>query len=119
MAGEAFGLGRPEVKAELARLGQQLQPGAQLSTYPRPASGQHAVVVLERVVANETPEYCTHGYASCINCEELCWLGDETVKVVTSQQAYPICVECATAVFPPGTQPSGHLRDHRRSDGPH
>lgn len=121
MAGEAFGLpGRPEVKAELAGLGQSMHPDAKIRMYERPARGEHAaVVLLDRVVAGVTPEYCTHGYASCVNCGQLCWLGHETERAVSAAEAYPLCLDCAREVIPPDMRPTERLEDHRRADGPH
>jgi hypothetical protein len=84
------------------------------------ASGYN-VIVLERIVEGETPDYCVHGRATCMgNCGEWVWLGSETVKVVQKGDHMPLCRECAAVMLPVGKQmPIGHIDDHRRADGPH
>lgn len=39
MIGESFGLGKPEVKAKLAWLGQDLDPELEVYHYERPVQG--------------------------------------------------------------------------------
>lgn len=80
-----------------------------------------SVVILERIEPGEPkPDYCIHGRATCIaDCGEWVWLGHATHELVTSGKAAPLCTECAARLVPPGTQPTGHVRDHRRADGPH
>lgn len=65
------------------------------------------------------PEYCPHGKASCISCGDWCWLGHQTYQAVAHQGVKPICLPCAEAYIPPGTERAGNIRDHRRADGPH
>lgn len=111
-----------DVKAELARLGQTLTPDAKLEHRDRPTGGAQ-VIVLERVRKDETPEYCTHGYASCVHCDHLCWLGSETAKLVSAGEASPLCLECANKFIPvamvDGGQYVTRVEDHLREDGPH
>ncbi len=111
------------VKCELAALGQQLHPQAKLSYVERPANNERsAVILLDRVVKDVTPEYCVHGYVECIRCSALCWLGHETEKAVTSGEANPLCLDCAKLVIPADStaiKDRTQLRDHRRADGPH
>lgn len=76
-------------------------------------------VVLERIEPGTTPEYCTHGRVTCGICDEWLWLGDQTHQMVRSSEAKPICIECATKHFPPGSRPTSRVDDHRRADGPH
>lgn len=110
-----------DLKAWLAQLGQSVHPEAKARQVTPPPPGSRApVIVLERVRKDELPEYCVHGYASCINCRELCWLGHNTEKVVSSGEAFAVCVECATKIIPPDSQgPVRHVQDHLRKDGPH
>jgi hypothetical protein len=114
---------RAEIKARLAALGQDMSPDAQISYVDRPADGEGApVILLDRVVKDQTPEYCTHGYAECVRCYHPCWLGDQTQKVVTSGDALPLCMVCAGEVIPAGAEAlrdRTQLQDHRRADGPH
>lgn len=111
-----------DVKAELARLGQTLVPGATLEHRDRPTGGTQ-VIVLERVRKDETPEYCVHGYASCVHCDELCWLGSETSKLVNVGEASPLCKNCADQLIPKAMNDGGQyvtrIEDHLREDGPH
>lgn len=123
MAGEAFGL-KPETKATLAELGQSLGPNATVRKYKVPGPGEkHDVVVVDRVRKDELPEYCVHGYATCVACQEMCWLGSETERAVVAGEMFPLCLDCATRLLPrdPEAQRVGslHLDDHRRADGPH
>lgn len=48
-------------------------------------------------------------------CDEWVWLGDQTCKVVASGEAEPLCKQCAVRLVPAGTQPDGHVKDHRRA----
>ena len=86
----------------------------------RDPSGSMGVLVLERIEPGVTPDYCIHGKATCHWCNEWCWLGDQTHDLVASGEVAPICLQCATRVFPPdGLRPVEHVHDHRRADGPH
>lgn len=78
------------------------------------------VVILERIEPGQPePDYCIHGRTVCVECDEWCWLGSETFKVVNSRQALPLCIQCATRLFPPDARPDRTIRDHRVADGPH
>lgn len=77
------------------------------------------VVLLDRVVTGTLPDYCTHGYASCVMCREMCWMGHATSQVIESGDAVPLCLDCAPNVIPPGTHATVNLADHKRADGPH
>lgn len=110
-----------DLKAILAEHGQTMQPDSTI-TYldrPKPGSGT-AVVVLERVEKGRRPEYCTHGYATCVNCSFPCWIGHATQKVLTDGTAVPLCMQCAAELIPGSDAVKiDHLHDHRRADGPH
>jgi hypothetical protein len=77
------------------------------------------VVLLDRIEPGWTPPYCTHGRATCITCDEWCWLGDKTHEVVVSGRAAPMCMQCAARLVPTDAERAGHVQDHRRADGPH
>lgn len=77
------------------------------------------VVVLDRVRPDWTPPYCIHGRATCFVCGRWCWLGSETYEPVAARRLDPICLDCIKRVYPKGISPLGHIRDHRRADGPH
>jgi hypothetical protein len=86
----------------------------------RPKGGGQNIVVLDRIEPDFTPDYCTHGRATCITCDEWVWLGHNTHEVVASKQAYPMCLQCAKKnVAQEGTKYMGRITDHRRADGPH
>jgi hypothetical protein len=103
----------------LATYGQDMHPHAKVIEIDVPKAGTPAgVVVLDRITA-EKPDYCVHGYAECIRCRRMCFLGSETSKIATEGKAYPICMECAQEVIPPDTQPRGNANDHKRANGPH
>lgn len=110
-----------DMKAILAEHGQTVHPAAKMTYLDKPAPGSSAaLVVLERVREGELPEYCTHGYATCINCDIPCWIGHATKDVLLNQEALPICMECARVVIPPENRiPIRHVYDHLRADGPH
>jgi len=109
---------RASLKAELAGLGQTLQPDAQIQYLEKP-TGPKDVIILDRVVKGTLPEYCCHGYASCVRCNELCWLGHETEKIVASQRASALCLDCANELKGVLGEPAFHVEDHKRADGPH
>lgn len=92
MAGSAADIAA--VKAVLARAGVSLDAKAKLLTLPKPKESS-VLVVVERVREGGHPDYCGHGFASCVRCDQLCWLGSATSEMVTSQQAYPLCLDCA------------------------
>lgn len=77
-----------------------------------------AFVVLERITAGVTPDYCVHGRTKCLRCNTWCHLGSETGKIVERGEASPLCVECAVEAAKPGGLIAS-VRDHRRADGPH
>lgn len=76
------------------------------------------VIVLDRVIPDTEPDYCIHGRTRCIHCQQWCWLGAGTIKVVSDGTASPICRQCAAEVIKPGGF-IGNVHDHRRADGPH
>lgn len=77
-------------------------------------------VILDRIEPGEPkPDYCVHGRATCIGCDEWVWLGHLTFEAVNSGGVAPLCRQCAIKFIPPGTRPAGNIRDHRRADGPH
>lgn len=79
------------------------------------------VVILDRIEPGKEPDYCVHGRATCMACDEWVWLGSKTVTIVASGEAKPLCSQCAGRAFGDGTDWTKvkELRDHRRSDGPH
>jgi hypothetical protein len=112
---------KARVRALLAELGQSMHPEATVSYVERP-KGPASLVVLDLVSdypKGVLPEYCTHGYAECIVCYGLCFLGHKTSEVVTSGKALPICKGCAVKSIPPDTEPIERFEDHLRKDGPH
>lgn len=110
-----------DMKAILAEHGQTMKPDAKLHYLETPAQGEGAtLLVLDRVVKDVVPEYCTHGYATCINCSFPCWIGHATEKTLLGGEALPICKECAAVLIPPEHRtPIGRVVDHLRADGPH
>ncbi len=114
MTGEAF-FSRADIKAQLAQHNVDLHPQATIRSYPRPPAGNHNVVLLDRVGDGTRPDYCIHGYASCVRCHELCWLGHETEPAVSSGSAYPLCLDCARITLPGNATRVGSLHDR----GPH
>lgn len=110
-----------DLKAILAQHGQTMRPDAEITYLDVPERGTAAnVLVLERVVEGVTPDYCTHGYATCTGCQHPCWIGHATAQVLTRREAVPLCIPCATTMIPPESrQPVKRVLDHRREDGPH
>lgn len=78
-------------------------------------------VIVDRIEPGDPePAYCVHGRTVCVGgCNEWCWLGSETVKVVQSGEALPLCVPCSRKIIPSGTQPAKRTHDHLRAHGPH
>lgn len=110
---------RKRVKETLATYGQDMHPHATiLEVEPPTKETQAGVVMLERV-SGLTPDYCIHGYAECIRCYRLCYLGSETSQYVIDGKAYPMCLECGAEILPPDTKATDRVQDHKRADGPH
>ena len=79
------------------------------------------VVIVDRIsVLGVKPDYCIHGETLCVRCNKACWLGSETVELVKAG-TLPLCIVCAEELREshPTLEPSRHVRDHRRADGPH
>ena len=109
-----------DVKANLAQHGCTLHPDAKIDTINPPSPGSSGtVLILERISDVPEPDYCTHGYVQCIYCYEFCWMGDQSVEMITSGEAFPLCVTCAPKLIPEGTEPIRQVQDHKRKDGPH
>jgi len=79
------------------------------------------VVVVDRIEpGSPDPEYCLHGRATCAGgCHEWVWLGSETLAVVQSGEALPLCHQCALRLIDSDAVPLRQTHDHRRADGPH
>ncbi|MBC7630749.1 hypothetical protein [Aeromicrobium sp.] len=77
------------------------------------------IILLDRVVRDALPDYCTHGFAECVQCGHMCGLGHETEKLVAAGQASALCLVCADEVIPNDAVVSEHVQDHPRADGPH
>lgn len=77
------------------------------------------VVVLDRIEPGKLPDYCIHGRATCVTCDNWVWLGDKTHDIVANGTAAPICRECANRLIPPDRSPVEHISDRRRTEGPH
>lgn len=77
------------------------------------AGERRPVVVLERVEAGKQSSYREYGRAPCVACLEWVWLGDQTYPAVASGQVDPICLPCATRLFPvAGAVAIGQIDDH-------
>jgi hypothetical protein len=83
------------------------------------AKDEMDVIALDRIEPGVVPEYCTHGRATCVRCDEWVWLGHASHDVVVSGQAQPMCLQCVTRYVPRGWPIAEHVHDHRRADGPH
>lgn len=112
---------RKRVAAMLETLGQDLREDAEVYEIERPKPGEPSPIILLDRVGPDLPDYCTHGYVTCVRCELLCWLGDKTKEVVAKKQAFPVCMTCAQEILPPDARPEAAYRveDHRRAHGPH
>lgn len=77
------------------------------------SANSERVVVLDPIVPGAPgPAYCVHGRATCLACDNWCWLGDETARVVLSGDAAPLCGTCAQKYCEP-TSLIGHIVDGR------
>lgn len=107
---------RADLEARLAALGQSMRPDSELAYIDRP-SGNAAIVLVDRVVANERPDYVIFGYVECVACMSLCWLGDATANLVKVGAASPVCLHCAHDMAAkgdiPADAPSFHVQDSR------
>lgn len=109
------------ISSYLSDLGQQVNPEATFTVLLSPdrASATASVVVLDLVTQDGQPPHCVHGYTTCMQCGQPVWLGHESERIVSSGEAYPICLPCATTDIPWTEQPHRHVQDHLRADGPH
>lgn len=57
------------------------------------------VITLDPIQLVPEPEYAIYGKTQCFSCNGWCWLGEQTIKVVESGQATPLCMPCAFAAF--------------------
>lgn len=111
---------RADLKALLAQHDLSLDTDAEITIIDRPSPDEPTtVLVLDLVSSVDRPDYCTHGYATCVGCGEVCWIGHETSQVLTSGAALPICGPCADKVVPSTFEPIDRIVDHLREDGPH
>lgn len=72
------------------------------------------VAVVERVDEDRLPAYLSPARTRCLWCHCWCWLGDNTLKLVASGGASPMCVNCAVELLPADSQPVTHLYDTKR-----
>lgn len=57
------------------------------------------VVVLARVEPGRLPDFVVHGKANCVtDCGGWCWLGAESLPLVESGTALPMCEPCAVRI---------------------
>lgn len=111
---------KDEIQDWLRDLGQPVNPDATvIEMPPLDRSAGVSLIVLELVKQDVVPPYCIHGYASCVQCHLPVWLGHETVQVVQSGEAVPICQQCANSDIPPESVLERQVHDHLRKDGPH
>jgi hypothetical protein len=104
-----------DVKAELADAGLSLEPSARITSFDRPKNNSEVnLLVLDRVSNPGQPPYCVHGYCRCISCEEICYLGSETLQAMLdrSRNIFAICHPCARQAIPDGQHRTTGLEDH-------
>lgn len=80
------------------------------------------IIVLDAIAPGFTPDYCVHGNTTCTGpgCDNWCYLGTESYRLVSTGYARPLCHACATALLDPEkVQSLGNVHDHRWADGPH
>lgn len=105
------------VRQELAELGAELSASATLLPYERP-TGPSPVVIVDRVRdLTEAPTYCIHGFTNCVKCDEWCYLGSETKRVVLSREAVPLCIVCGQESIPEGSELMKRVFDHPADRG--
>lgn len=71
------------------------------------------VLVLDRVVQDFMPDYSVYGTTTCIECQEMVYVGHATARVLADEEknVYPICMECAKRLIPRDSTPSTHVED--------
>jgi hypothetical protein len=62
-------------------------------------------VFLDRCEDVGNPAYIVCGKTKCYRCDRWCWLGSETLRVVSSGHAVPFCLPCGAQAFPQGAKP--------------
>lgn len=63
-------------------------------------------VILERTT--KPPAFMVWGRTRCMHCDHWCHLGGETLKVVESGEASPMCDVCAFGIVKP---PEGFIKN--------
>jgi hypothetical protein len=104
--------GYGEALGKLRALG--ITPNPHMTVVPCGSmSGGGAVVIVDRVADLAEPSYCVHGYAECIACYEMTYLGDQTFEAAISGRIAPLCQPCA-AKHLRGAQRAGRISDTPR-----
>lgn len=112
-------LAEADPEGHAMRLGRAYGVGPDVTTVAWKPGERPPVIVLDRIEPGVTPDYCIHGRATCIGCDEWVWLGHETHQLVQSGAALPLCQPCAIKHVPPDSEKVGRVEDHKRKDGPH
>lgn len=58
-------------------------------------------LVLARCKDELDPPYIIVAKTRCYECQQWCWLGDETFKLINSGEAVPLCGPCAAQILEP------------------
>jgi hypothetical protein len=58
------------------------------------------VIVLARVEDDPDPDFALAAKTRCMNCRKWCWLGDETLALVSAGNAAPLCLICMQELGP-------------------
>jgi hypothetical protein len=73
-------------------------PGPAQYIYVQPDTTR--VAVLERVDEDRLPVIVSPARTRCLWCSHWCWLGDQSMQLIVSGGASPMCEQCAIRLLP-------------------
>jgi hypothetical protein len=65
---------------------------------------QDQVIILGRVSDHPEPQFLVVAQSRCIKCNQWCWLGPDSLRLVSAGEAMPVCQVCGTSVVTPENQ---------------
>jgi hypothetical protein len=69
------------------------------------------VACLERVDEDRKPKFVDTARTRCLWCDHWCWLGDNSMQLILSGQAAPMCFECGEKLLPGNAVQVGRVKD--------
>lgn len=74
------------------------------------------VAIVERLDEDRLPTYLVLAHTRCLWCQHWCWLGDNSLALIASGGASPMCEDCAETELPESAQLMEVIRDSPAGD---